>query len=179
MGNSPKVSEGELPPGINGNLKTLDIMKKMARQRACHPSVRELALRILEYYNVPSQDYYKEAYAIGDYIKRKVRYVRDIKDVETLQDPVMLIEQMRRNQAQGDCDDMSLLIATLLLSIGHQPYYRVARYFEGNGPYQHIYVVVYEKNWKQPKKRLVIDAILKRDKIGTEVIQKSGKEFKV
>jgi hypothetical protein len=179
LGNTPKTSEKELSPGINGNIETLQTMIKVARQRSRHPLVRELALRILEHYRVPSQDYLKEAYAIGDYIKKKVRYVRDINGVETLHDPVTMIDQMKRGQAQGDCDDMALLIATLLLTIGHQPYFRVVRYYDGHGPYQHIYVVVYEQNWRSDKKRLVLDAILKRSKIGKEVPHKSGKEYKV
>jgi hypothetical protein len=179
LGNTPQTSESELSPGINGNLETLQMMIKVARERSRHPLIRELALRILEHYKVPSQDYIKEAYAIGDYIKRKVRYVRDINGVETLHDPLTLIDQMKRGQAQGDCDDMSLLIATLLLSIGHQPFYRVVRYYQGNGSYQHIYVVVYDKDWRSPEKRLVLDAIMKRSKIGYEVPHVSGKEYKV
>lgn len=179
LGNTPQTSETELPAGIAGNHETLKQMIKVARIRSRHPLVRELALRILEYYNVPSQDYYKEAQAIGEYIQKKVRYVRDIDGVETLHDPITMIDQMKRNQAQGDCDDMSLLIATLLLSIGHKPFFRVVRYYDGVGPYQHIYVVVYEQNWRTKKKRLVLDAILKRSKIGTEVPHKSGKEYKV
>ena len=179
LGNTPQTSETELSRGIKGNYETLKQMIKVARIRSRHPLVRELALRILEYYKVPSQDYLKEAYAIGDYVKKNLRYVRDINGVETLHDPVMLIDQMRRGQAQGDCDDMSLFIATLLLSIGHQPFYRVVRYYPGQGPFQHIYVVVYEQNWRKPKQRLVLDAILKRSKIGTEVPHKSGKEYKV
>jgi hypothetical protein len=39
--------------------------------------------------------------------------------------------------------------------------------------------VVYEQNWRSDKKRLVLDAILKRSKIGKEVPHKSGKEYKV
>lgn len=179
LGNTPEAVQRSLSGGINGNLQTLDMMKKVARERSCHPLIRELALRILEYYKVPSQDYAKEAKAIGTYIQKHMRYVRDPNGAEMLHDPVMLVDQMKRNQAQGDCDDMTLLIGTLLLSIGHQPYFRCVRYFPGSGPYQHIYVVCYEKDWQKPKQRIVLDAILKRSKIGTEVPHKSGKEYKV
>lgn len=179
LGNTPKTAETELSRGIKGNIETLQQMIKVARMRSRHPLVRELALRILEYYHVPSQDYLKEAYAIGDYVKNNMRYVRDINGVETLHDPLTIIDQMKRGQAQGDCDDMSLFIATLLLSIGHQPYFRVVRYYPGHGPFQHIYVVVYEQNWRSARKRLVLDAILKRSKIGKEVPHKSGREYKV
>jgi hypothetical protein len=179
LGNTPSTHERELPSGIQGNLETIKQMTSVARVRSRHPQVRELALRILEHYYVPSQDYLKEAFAIGDYVKQNMRYVRDINGVETLHDPLMLIDQLKRKQAQGDCDDMSLFIASLLLSIGHQPFFRAVRYYDGAGPFQHIYVVVYENDWKTKKQRLVLDAILKRSKIGTEVPHKSGKEYKV
>ncbi len=179
LGNTPQVSESSLPNGTAGSFATVDFLKKVARVRSRHPLVRELALRILESYGVKSQDYYNEARAIGDYVLKNVRYVRDINGVETVHDPITLIDQLRRGHAQGDCDDMSLLVATLLLSIGHQPFYRIVKYYDGMGPYQHIYVVVYEQNWREPKKRLVLDAILKRSPIGKEVPHKQGKEIKI
>jgi hypothetical protein len=177
--NTAKAKNSKLGFGMQGNLDTIQVMKKVARKRATHPKVRELALRILESHGVQSQNYIDEALAIGRYVKAKVRYVRDINGVEQLHDPLTLIDQIQRGMAHGDCDDMSLLIATLLLSIGHQPYFRIVRYRQGGGPFQHIYVVVYENNWHQKKKRIVLDAILKRQPIGTEVKHISGREIRV
>lgn len=179
LGNTPSTRNSNISPGVAGNYETVKILTKVARERSRHPLVRELALRILESYGVKSQNYYDEAKAIGDFTLKNIRYVRDINGVETVHDPVMLIDQLRRGQAQGDCDDMALFIATLLLSIGHQPYYRIVKYYDGMGPYQHIYVVVKEQNWRQKPKRLVLDAILKRSPIGTEVPHKSGQDIKV
>jgi hypothetical protein len=180
LGNLPQTENGRLSPGINGNLETLDFMKKMARERSRHPKIRQLALRIVSGAGVQSQNYYDEARAIGEYVQKKVRYVRDINGVETVHDPLTIIDQIVRKEAHGDCDDMSLLAATLLLSIGHQPFFKVVRYKGVMGPYNHIYVVTYEKNWgwKKPK-RLVLDCILKRTPIGTEVKAVSGDEIKV
>lgn len=179
FGNKPQVINTKLPFGVNANLETVEIMKRVARQRAIHPEVRQLALAIIRQAKTQSQNYIDEAIAIGKYVHKHMNYVRDIDGVEQLHDPVMLIDQLRRGVAIGDCDDMSLLIATLLLSIGHKPYFRIVRYGKHSGPYHHIYVVVYEKNWKQAKKRLVLDAILKRSPIGTEVPHTSGKEIKI
>lgn len=123
--------------------------------------------------------YLDEAKAIADYIKDHVRYVRDPDGIEYLQDPIDLVAQMEQGTAQGDCDDMSLLIATLLLSIGHTPRFRAVRYKKGYDYYNHIYVVDYEKNGASQKKRIVLDAILKYAPIGTEVNHISGDEFQV
>lgn len=176
--NLAQAARTTLPRGVNANLETVNIMARVARERATHPKIRELALAILHHDQVPSQHYADEAIAIGRYVQNKVRYVRDIEGVEQLHDPLTMIDQLKRGMASGDCDDMSLLIATLLLSVGHQPYFRIVRYGQQSGPYHHIYVVVYEKNWRTPKKRLVLDAILKRSPIGTEVKHASGREIK-
>lgn len=178
LGNTPETVNGKVSNGVQGNLDTVRLMSQIARNRSRHPLVRELALRIVQAANVKSQNYYDEAKAIGQYVHRKVRYVRDIKGVETLIDPVTLIDQLRRGEAQGDCDDMSLLIASLLLSIGHQPYFRMVRYRAGMPGFSHIYIVTYEKNYGGEKQRLVLDAILKRHPIGFEVPHAEGEEVK-
>lgn len=179
LGNIPKIKEGTLEPGEKGNHQTIKLMEKIARQRSGDPTIRKFALNILSYYQVPSQDYAKEALAIGDYVKEKVRYVRDPDGIEYLQDPVDMIKQMAKGEAQGDCDDMSLLIATLLLAIGHRPYFRTVRYNTQFGHYNHIYVVVYEKNVGTAPMRIVLDAIIKTQPIGFEVSHASGDEWAV
>jgi hypothetical protein len=180
LGNIPQVKTTQVGNGIRGNMDTVEIMKRVARERSRHPLVRELALKILQVSQVPSQDYRTEALAIGDYVKRKVRYVRDIEGVETLHDPLTMIDQIRRGESQGDCDDMSLLIAALLLSIGHRPVFRIVKYTSKAPGFQHIYVVDYERNHNEKNKsRIVLDAILKRKPIGSEVPHVEGKEIAV
>jgi hypothetical protein len=154
-------------------------MSTIAKNRSRHPLLRELALRILESANVASQNYVDEALAIGRFVQKKVRYVRDIRGVETLIDPLTLIDQLRRGQAQGDCDDMSLLIASLLLAIGHQPYFRIVKYRPEVHGFSHIYVVDYDRNHGGKRTRVVLDAIMKRNPIGYEVPHSSGREIKV
>jgi len=168
--NLPSTKSKRLSSGINGNFETIEIMQRVARERSRHPLVRDLALKILLYYKVPSQHYRDEALAIGDWVKKKVRYVRDIKDVETLHDPLTIIDQIKRGVAQGDCDDMALLIASLLLSIGHAPYFKAIKYKKGFPSLQHIYVVVFERNQGETAKtQIALDAIMKTKPIGYEV----------
>jgi len=177
--NLPSVNDGKLSPGILGNIQTLKEMKKIANFRKGHPLVRKLALNILAYYNVPSQFFLSEAQAIGQYVQEKVRYVRDALGIEQVHDPVTMIDQIINGTAQGDCDDMALLLAALLLSVGHKPRFRTVRYRDLLGPYNHIYVVVYEKNRDGPRKRLVLDPIVKDKVIGFEVPHKSGREWDI
>ncbi len=154
-------------------------MKELARKRASHPKIRALALNILRQYGTRSHDYLSECQAIGDFVKNHVAYVRDIEGVEQLHDPLYMVEEVERGTAAGDCDDMSLLIATLLLSVGGRPLYRAVRYQGKFGPFNHIYTVCYDRNNQGPRKRFVMDAILKDKPIGYEIQHASGEEFAV
>jgi hypothetical protein len=174
-----QVSNGKLPNDVKGNLATINLMIEVARLRASEPLIRKLALNILNFYNTKSNNYADEALAIGEYVQKHVTYVRDPDQIEYLQCPLDLVGQIQDGTARGDCDDMALLIATLLLSIGHKPFYRAARYDSSFGNYNHIYVVDYEKNMGGPLTRICLDAIIKTQPIGFEVQQASGDEFAV
>jgi hypothetical protein len=154
-------------------------MKKLAHEAAGDPVIQKLARLIVLQANVPSHYYADEASAIGSYVKNKVRYSRDPEGYEQLQTPELLIRDIQNGTAQGDCDDMSLLSAALLLAIGHQPYFRMVRYDAPSGPYAHIYTVDYDTNPGQGMQRIVLDCILKTQPIGTEVDHVSGDEVEV
>ena len=169
----------KIDDGLNGNIQTIDFMKQVARVRSGDPLIRKLALNILQEYRVPSHYYLDEARAVGDFVKNSVRYVRDPNNIEYLQDPTDLVKQIQSGTAQGDCDDMAMLTASLLLSIGHEPYFRAVRYVNSVGNYNHIYVVDYDKNPGGRKERLVIDCIIKGKPIGFEVPHVNGDEYEV
>ncbi len=173
------MKESSLKPGILGNIETVDLMREVAHDRKGHPIVRQLALSIVHALKIPSMNHLAEARAIGQFVQQKVRYVKDAEGIEQIHDPILLIDQINRGIAQADCDDQTLLIATLLLSIGIKPKFRCVRYKARSGGYNHIYLVVYEKDRDTPKQRLVIDPIIEDQPIGFEVPHESGKEYDV
>lgn len=179
LGQVPKVSESDVGDGIDGNIDTIEAMKKVARLRAGDPLIRKLATNILQSYQIQSHFFLDEALAIGDYVKSRVRYVRDPDNIEHLQDPLKMVRDIQSGTAQGDCDDMSLLTATLLLSVGHQPLFRAVRYDQAMGNYNHIYVIEYDKNADGPEMRVVLDCILKNREIGSEVKHINGDDYPV
>lgn len=179
LGNLPKTQMSELSNSDRGNYETVELMRKKARELSSHPMVRALALKIIESRRLGSHNFLDEARAIAEFVQQEVRYVKDINNVEQLHDPIYMIERIKEGTAQGDCDDMSLLLATLLLSVGHQPYFAIVRYRTVSGPYNHIYVVTYDRNWGGPRQRLVMDTILKDRSIGKEVPHKSKMEIRV
>jgi len=154
-------------------------MKRLARLRGSDLQVREFALSILRNAGINSHDYGREALAIGDFVKNNVTYRRDPEGTEHLIDPLLMIQDIQQRRAEGDCDDMSLLIATLLISIGCQPFFRTVRYEGRFGSFNHVYVVVYDRDGKNRSRRIVLDAIIKDKPIGFEIAHASGQEHAV
>jgi hypothetical protein len=178
MGNAKaKVLEAETGQGAAANIKTIEVMRQVAHQRKSHQTVRQVALNIIR--RLPSHKYVDEARAIGEYVKNNVRYVKDTAGIEQLHDPVDMLNNITLGKAQGDCDDMVLLTATLLLSIGIRPVFRAVSYKGMFGAFNHIYLYIIENNGDSKKYRLVIDPIMKNKPIGYEVSHKSGKDFVV
>jgi hypothetical protein len=174
-----KITTQFFPDGERGNLATVDFMKKIARERAVHPLVRQLGIKILNEAQTKSHNHADEALAIGRWVQQNVRYMKDPDGVELLQDPVYVIQKAMTNEARGDCDDMALLIATLLVSIGIAPSFKVVRWKNQSGNYNHIYVTVDEGNYQLPKKLIALDAIVKDQEMGYELKSLSSKTIPV
>jgi hypothetical protein len=157
-----------IPDGEQGNLATISIMSSVARKKSTDPLVRQLAIKILNESDTKSHNHLDEAIAIGEWVKNNIRYMKDPHGTELLQDPILMIEKCEKGECRGDCDDMSLLVATLLISIGIQPFFKIVRWTKKDGNYNHIYIVVKEGNYKEPKREFVIDPIIKDRPIGFE-----------
>ena len=109
---NPPALIGRLPKGAGGPRKTLRIMRALVRKCKTDLMLRNLALEITR--NVPQRDGAGEIRALHAWVRDCIRYVGDIRGVETLHTPRQIVLQ-----AAGDCDDKSLLLATLLESINH------------------------------------------------------------
>jgi hypothetical protein len=169
-----------LREGLSGNRETIDVMKALARMRAAHPRVRAFALTILQGAQVPSHFYLSEARCLASFVHAHMRYVRDPIGIEQLTDPLTYVDQLERGLTpQGDCDDMALLIATLLLAVGQRPVFRAVRYDGNSGNYNHIYVWVRASDLGRKPERLVCDAIVKEKPIGYEIPHASGADYPV
>lgn len=180
LGKIPEIKKHKFPNGKRGNFATVNFIKKVAREYSGHPIVRKLAVNILNSYQTDSHNHIDEAKAIGDFVKRKIKYVKDPHGIEYIQAPDMMIRNMSEvGGSRGDCDDMVTLCASLLLSVGIQPYLVICRYKGHVGSFQHIYVCVYEHNYRSKRERVVLDCIVKDKPIGYEVPHESKKEFRV
>lgn len=104
-----------IPEGIPGAIATLKVMRQLAREAIRDPAqrIRETALSI-----VGGAGYVGQVRAIQQWIQDNIRYILDPTDdtggVELVQTP-----QKTLDYQAGDCDDQSVLAASLLSALGH------------------------------------------------------------
>lgn len=121
-----------IPNGAAGTKATLYLMSSMVRRYKKSAPLRQLALQIIR--DVPGRKNFRgQIERIQNYVRNNIQYVKDINGVETVQTPDMTV----RYRA-GDCDDHSVLVATLLESIGH-PTRFIAMKTNAFGPFVHVY----------------------------------------
>lgn len=107
-------------------------MRQIVRQWKKNPSLRQLTLEIVR--DTPGhKNFAEQVRRIHAYIRNNIAYVKDINGVETISTPDNTI----RNRS-GDCDDQSVLAASMLESIGH-PTRFVAIKMNPAGPYMHVF----------------------------------------
>lgn len=92
---------------------TLSKMRSVIRKASKRQFSRELALKLTG--GLKQKDYESEARIIHYWVRDYIRYVRDPRGLELLHAP----EEIFLNRA-GDCDDKTILAASMLLSIGHK-----------------------------------------------------------
>lgn len=101
------------PDGLNGTRLALSIMAHYVRKYKTDPRIRGAALDIVA--GLSDKNYIGEIVLIHQFVRDRVRYTRDVRDVETVASPLETLRIM-----QGDCDDKSTLLACLLESVGFE-----------------------------------------------------------
>lgn len=127
----PTYTLQAIPDGAEGIRATLKAMSHITKAFKASPYIRELALSLTA--DLPPKKWLAEAARIHNYVRDNIRYIKDIRGIETIQTPVQTLRL-----GQGDCDDKSTLVAALLESIGH-PTRFVAVGFNGDGRYVHVF----------------------------------------
>lgn len=111
---------GVIPSGTAGVRATLKIMVMVARKflkpsdadnAAKLAALRAFAQNLVQ--SCPEKDWLCEATKLQVFVRDAIRYTRDMRLAETVQTPDKTL-QLR----SGDCDDKSLLLATLAETIG-------------------------------------------------------------
>ena len=149
----PHIQIRRVPKGPRGTLTTAHLVAELIREGAKDFYVRQKAIEIFRSYRVPPKDRFGEVCAIFEWVRRHVRYTRDIFRVELLHSARRMLELRA-----GDCDDMTILLGAMLLSTGH-PVRLVLAGFRPHKPhaYSHIYPEVLVRGRWMP-----IDATVRR-----------------
>jgi transglutaminase-like putative cysteine protease len=130
--NSLTRYRAQIPDGAAGTRATLKQMRELVRRGKDTQELRHLANSICMAAQVPAKDWRGELAAIFDYVQTNIRYSQDPSDIETIQGARETLQL-----GYGDCDDFSVLIATLAECLGH-PCCLVALGFQQPGTYEHV-----------------------------------------
>ena len=119
-----------MPPGLRGTKATLEPMARIVREAKKTHENRTRALGIIR--NVPPKHYRAEVIAVQAWVRRNIRYTRDIRGIETLATPEKTVEYQ-----QGDCDDQAMVVSALLEAVGHPTRFKAVGFVPHN--YSHVF----------------------------------------
>lgn len=122
---------GFIPDGPEGIRITLEVMRRLVREWRTNPEMIALARSIVA--GIAEKNFTAEASALQAYVRDSIRYTQDVNEIETVQSPEITLQT-----GHGDCDDKSVVLATLLEAVGH-PARFVAVGFEPDN-FEHVYV---------------------------------------
>lgn len=109
-----KIYHTPIPKGYPGTMVTVCHIIGLIKRGAKDFWVRQKAITIFRQYGVRPKHYLGEVMALFDWVKKNIRYTRDIYKVELLHSARRML-QLRA----GDCDDMTILLAAMLEATGH------------------------------------------------------------
>lgn len=138
--------KGQIQYIETNNLTEMTLRKliQIANLQKSEPLIRQAVERIV--CRVPEKDWFSEIREIFQFVKDKVRYTRDVDGLEYVRTPYRIMSEIQSHgYSFGDCDCMSLFLATLLKSAGYKTRYVIIR-TAGNpiDAYNHIYVEAHE-----------------------------------
>lgn len=126
-----------IPSGAAGTRKTLSVMRQLVNAGKKSPVVRQLAVNLTK--GLTQKDWKSEIEALYSFVRDRIRYVKDINGVETLHTAEKILEN-----ASGDCDDKSVLLASLLEALSHKT--RLVAIGFRRGTFCHVYPEVFYNN---------------------------------
>jgi hypothetical protein len=117
--------------GDAGVEQTINHMRALVDEALRDPQINRLARDIVR--NVPAFDDVAEAHALYSWVRSNVRFTKDPVNKETLYPPAELLKIRA-----GDCDDISMLLGTLLMAVGYPA--RLMTVAASGDEFSHVYV---------------------------------------
>lgn len=153
-----KFERAKLQPGDRGVTQTIALMRRYARNDAQIPEITAIAKRAKRKSSIATLK------ALYNYVIRKHAYRNDPKQTELVRSPRHMVT--RREHRAGDCDDLSTLLAALLLAAGYRTAYKVIAWdYKRGRAFTHVYVLVYLPD---VKRWMPLDPVMKTQGFGRE-----------
>lgn len=134
LGQAPTTVTVTIPDGVAGTLATLKAMSRYIRSFKTNPEIRQFVMTVLR--GIPGKRWYAEIHRLFSWVQSNITYRMDVNGVETLHDPIAII-----GQEWGDCDDMCILLATMLESAGYSTRF-IACGFNVPDEFDHVFMQV-------------------------------------
>ncbi|MGH8864428.1 MAG: transglutaminase-like domain-containing protein [Burkholderiales bacterium] len=131
-----------LAAGDAGTAQTIAAMRRLIEEGKKDPAVHETAATILQ--GVRAFDWNGERRAIYEWVRRNIRFTRDVYGKETLHSAREIL-RLRI----GDCDDYTVLLCALLATVGHKTrIVTISSNDEDPEQFSHVYPEVFaEGTW--------------------------------
>src|SRR5260370_16607538 len=104
-----------LAGGDAGVAQTITAMRRLIEQGKKNPIVHECAATIIRSAGVPAFDWSGEVRAMYNWVLQNIRFTRDVYGKEPLHTAPEILRL-----GIGDCDDFTILLCSLLGTIGHK-----------------------------------------------------------
>jgi hypothetical protein len=130
----PATFSMPLLSGDAGVEQTINEMRTLVDEALRDPSIIRLATDIVR--SVPAFDDYAEGEALYNWVRSNIRFTKDPVNKEKLYPPAELLKIRA-----GDCDDISMLLASLLMAVGYPArLMTVAATPDSPEQFSHVYV---------------------------------------
>jgi hypothetical protein len=110
----PRILFERLAGGYQGTQRTVENIQQLIRSGARDFYVRQHAIDVLMARGIAAKDYLGEIRALFEWVQGNIRYTKDPFRVEVLHSARRML-QLRA----GDCDDMTILLGSMLEAVGH------------------------------------------------------------
>lgn len=172
----PKSTVYNVSGSINQRIKHIKDLIKKGRQ---NPKIREYTVKLLarkcgKEWCVPEKDWRSEVEVIFNHVREKVRYTKDVADLDTFQAPNRTLEW-----GGGDCDCYTILLGSMLQSVGYPVIVRIIQTKNADS-WSHIFLFVGLPP-QAPSKWLPLDASVSKPAgwMAPKEIVKKSMDFKI
>jgi hypothetical protein len=125
----------DIPGGMAGTQFTVEVIESMKKKVAARRPFRVFVLNLLDQYGIDPLDKRQVAELFLKWVHKNIRYVPDPLHTEFVQCPLELLKVR-----YGDCDDMALLLASMLEAVGIDTRFVTTGHSAAN--MEHIYIEI-------------------------------------